>query len=339
MATTYKAVEVAFPGSLQIVERPVPQPSEGQVLIRVEACGVCHTDSATVQGTFPGLKLPRVPGHEVVGRIEKLGPNVSKWEIGQRVGIGFLGGEDGHCEPCLRGDFVNCLNPVISGVTTDGGYAEVMLAEARALASIPGELSPVDAAPLLCAGITTYNALRNAGLRAGDLVAVQGIGGLGHLGIQFARKMGYRTVAIARGKEKEKLARELGAHSYIDALTQQAEGELQRMGGAKAILATGTSGAAMNNLVSGLSVRGKLIVLGVPADPIQLNAVPLVFGGRSIYGSLTGTAIDLEDTLAFSVLQNVHPMIETAPLERAAEAYAHMMEGKPRFRMVLVTGQ
>jgi propanol-preferring alcohol dehydrogenase len=260
---------------------------------------------------------------------------VAKWKIGQRVGVGFFGGEDGVCEPCRRGDIVNCQNPVIPGITADGGYAEVMIAEARGIASIPDELTSAETAPLLCAGITTYNALRNAGLRAGDLVAVQGIGGLGHLGIQFAKHMGFRTVAIGRGGEKEKLAEDLGAHIYIDTSAVDAATVLQRMGGAKAILATGTSGAAMAALVPGLSPRGKLIVVGVPQDPIQLSAVSLVFGGRSIYGSLTGTAIDNEDTLAFSVLENIRPMIETLPLEQAADAYTRMMQGKARFRMVL----
>ncbi len=339
MAKTYKAVEVAAPGDLRIVERPIPEPGEGQVLIRVEACGICHTDQATVTGTYPGLNLPRVPGHEVVGRIEALGNGVSKWKIGQRVGVGLIAGEDGTCEPCRRGDMVNCQNPVVLGVNVDGGYAEVMLAEARGIASIPDELSSKDAAPLLCAGITTYNALRNAGLRGGDLVAVQGIGGLGHLGVQFARRMGFRTVAIGRGRDKEKLANELGAHVYIDAAADDAAAVLQRMGGARAILATGTSGNAMGSLVSGLATHGKLIVVGVPQDPIQLNAFPLVFGGRSIYGSLTGTAIDIEDALAFSVLQNVRPIIEMVPLERAPEAYARMMHGEARFRIVLTTGQ
>jgi len=216
MGSTYRAVEVSAPGVLRVVERAISKPAAGQVRLRVEACGVCHSDLATVQGDYPGLKLPRVPGHEVVGRIEEIGPNVSKWKIGQRVGVGFLGGQDGECEPCLRGDFANCLSPVISGITTDGGYAEVMIAEARALASIPDELTSAEAAPLLCAGITTYNALRNAGLRAGDLVGIQGIGGLGHLGVQFARRMGFRTVAINNGPEKAKLAKELGAHSYLD---------------------------------------------------------------------------------------------------------------------------
>jgi alcohol dehydrogenase, propanol-preferring len=337
MSSTYKAVEASAPGVLRVVERPIREPAAGQVRIRVEACGICHTDAATVTGVYPGLSLPRVPGHEVIGRIEALGNGVSRWKIGQRVGVGLVAGEDGVCEPCRRGDIVNCQNPVVSGVTADGGYAEVMIAEARAIASVPDELTSEEAAPLLCAGITTYNALRNAGLRGGDLVAVQGIGGLGHLGVQFARHMGFRTVAIGRGREKEKLAKDLGAHVYIDTAADNAAAVMQRMGGAKAILATGTSGDAMGSLLSGLAVRGKFIVVGVPQDPIQLNAFPLVFGGRSIYGSLTGTPIDAEDTLAFSVLENIRPMIETFPLEQAADAYARLMQGKARFRMVLVT--
>jgi propanol-preferring alcohol dehydrogenase len=337
MKGTYKAVEASAPGVLRVVERQVSEPGPGQVRIRVEACGICHTDAATVMGVYPGLKLPRVPGHEVVGRIEALGNGVSRWKIGQRVGVGLIAGEDGVCEPCRRGDIVNCQNPVTAGVTVDGGYAEVMIAEARAIASIPDELSSAEAAPLLCAGITTYNALRNAGLRGGDLVAVQGIGGLGHLGVQYAQHMGFHTVAIGKGREKEKLAKDLGAQVYIDTAVDDAATVLQRMGGARAILATAPSGDAMGPLVSGLAARGKLIVVGVPGDPIQLNAFPLVFGGRSIYGSLAGTAIDNEDTLAFSVLENIRPMIETMPLEQAADAYARMMQGKARFRMVLVT--
>jgi len=335
MMRTYKAVQVTKPGTMELVERPIAEPGAGQVRIRVEACGICHTDAATVTGAYPGLTLPRVPGHEVVGRIEALGSRVSKWKIGQRVGVGLIAGEDGVCESCRRGDAVNCQNPVVSGVTVDGGYAEVMIAEARGLSSIPNELNSADAAPLLCAGITTYNALRNAGLRGGDLVAVQGIGGLGHLGVQFARKMGFRTVAIGRGREKEKLAKDLGARLYIDTSVEDAAAALQRLGGARAILATATSGAAMGPLVSGLSARGKFIVVGVPEDPISLNAFPLVFGGRSIYGTLTGTPIESEDTLAFSVLENVRPMIETFPLEQAVDAYARMMQGKARFRVVL----
>src|SRR6516164_3220786 len=337
MTGTYTAVQVSEPGQLRVVQRRVSEPGPGQVRIRVEACGICHTDSYTVTGAYPGLTLPRVPGHEVIGRIEALGPGVSRWKIGQRIGVGLIAGEDGVCEPCRRGDPVNCQNPVVSGVTVDGGYAEVMIAEARGIASIPDELSSAEAAPLLCAGVTTYNALRNAGLRAGDLVAVQGIGGLGHLGVQFARRMGFRTVAIGRGRDKEKLAKDLGAHLYIDAAVEDAVAVLQRMGGARAILATGTSGDAMGRLVAGLAARGKLIVVGAPEDQIQLSAIPLIFGGRSIYGSLTGTPTDSEDTLAFSVLENIRPMVETAPLEQAADAYAHMMQGKARFRMVLVT--
>ena len=337
MKSTYKAVEVYEPGKLRVVERQVSEPGAGQVRIRVEACGICHTDAATVMGVYPGLTLPRVPGHEVVGRIEGLGAGVSRWKIGQRVGVGLIAGEDGVCESCRRGDPVNCQNPVTSGVTVDGGYAEVMIAEARAISSVPDELTSAEAAPLLCAGITTYNALRNACLRGGELVAVQGVGGLGHLGIQYARHMGFRTVAIGRGRDKEKLAKDLGAHVYIDTAAEDAAAVLQRMGGAKAILTTSPIGDAMGPLVSGLSARGKLIVVGVPQDQIQLSAFPLVFGGRSIYGSLTGTPIDGEDTLAFSVLENIRPMIETVPLEQAADAYARMMEGKARFRMVLVT--
>jgi propanol-preferring alcohol dehydrogenase len=337
MKSTYKAVEVQEPGRLRVVERSMPEPGAGQVRIRVEACGICHTDAATVTGIYPGLNLPRVPGHEVVGRIEALGSTVSRWKIGQRVGVGFFGGEDGACEPCRRGDRVHCQHPVIPGVTVDGGYAEVMIAEARGIAAIPDALRSAEAAPLLCAGITTYNALRNAGLRGGDVVAVQGIGGLGHLGVQFARHMGFRTVALGRGSEKETLAKDLGAHVYIDTAVDDAVAALQHMGGARAILATAPSGAAMGPLVSGLAARGKLIVVGVPQDPIQLSAFPLVFGGRSIYGTLAGTAIDTEHTLAFSVLENIRPMIETVPLEQAADAYARMMQGKARFRMVLVT--
>jgi alcohol dehydrogenase, propanol-preferring len=339
MSKTYKAVEVSAPGILRLVEREVQEPGPGQVRIRVEACGVCHSDAAAVTGTYPGITLPRVPGHEVVGRIDALGSGVSRWKIGQRVGVGFFGGEDGVCEPCRRGDMVNCQNPVLPGTTVDGGYAEVMIAEARGIAAIPDELTSIEAAPLLCAGLTTYNALRNAGLRAGDLAAVQGVGGLGHLGIQFARRMGFRTVAIGRGGDKEELAKELGAHLYIDTAVEDAAARLQNMGGASAILATAPSGSAMGPLVSGLAAGGKLIVIAVPSDEIHLSALPLVFGGRSIYGTLTGTAIDSEDTLAFSVLQNIRPMIETLPLEQAAEAYALMMAGKARFRMVLVTGQ
>src|ERR1700739_1268914 len=280
MQTSYRAVEAFEPGKLRVVERAITDPAPSQVRIRVEACGICHTDAATITGVYPGLTLPRVPGHEVVGRIDALGSGVSRWKIGQRVGVGLIAGEDGVCEPCRRGDSVNCQNPVVSGVTVDGGYAEMMIAESRAIASIPDQLNSAEAAPLLCCGITTYNAVRTAGLRGGDLVAVQGIGGLGHLGVQFARHMGFHTVALGRGADKEKLAKELGAHVYVDTEVEDAGSALQRMGGASAILATAPSGSAMGPLVSGLAVRGKLIVVGVPNDPMQLDAFPLVFGGR-----------------------------------------------------------
>ena len=339
MANTYKAVEVTAPSNLRIVERPIPQPGLGQVLIRVEACGICHTDSLTVEGQFPGLTFPRVPGHEVAGRIEAIGSGASRWRVGQRVGVGFFGGQDGHCEPCRRGDFINCQSLSLSGITTDGGYAEMILADSNAVVSLPDSLNAVDAAPLLCAGVTTYNALRNAPLRSGDLVAVQGVGGLGHLGIQFARRMGFRTVAIARGSEKGKLAKELGAKSYIDGQTEDPAAALQRMGGAKVILATAASSRSMGPLIAGLAPRGRLIVVGASPEPIQVDPAQLIFGARSLGGSLTGTAIDIEDTLAFSVLQNVRAMIETVPLERAGEAYARMMRGEARFRIVLTTGQ
>ncbi|WP_263359109.1 alcohol dehydrogenase catalytic domain-containing protein [Acidicapsa ligni] len=313
----------------------MPNPAKGQVRIRVEACGVCHSDAATVSGQFPGLTFPRVPGHEVIGRVDEIGVGVTNCEIGQRVGIGFFGGQDGTCEPCRRGDFVNCLHPIIPGITTDGGYAEIMIAEARALVFVPDELSAVEAAPLVCAGVTTFNALRNADLRAGDTVAVMGIGGLGHLGIQFARRMGFHVVALARGADKEPLAKKLGAHIYIDTGIEDGAAALLKLGGADAILATAPSGSAMGSLIGGLSVRGKLIVVGVAGDPIPVGTLPLVFGGRSIHGSLVGTAIDNQDTLDFSVLQNIRAMIETVPLQQAPEAYARMMEGKARFRIVL----
>jgi propanol-preferring alcohol dehydrogenase len=334
MAATYKAVEVSAPGTFRIIERAVVSPGAGQVRIRIEACGVCHSDAATVEGQWPGLTYPRVPGHEAIGRIEEVGSGVTTWKVGQRVGVGFFGGEDGTCEACRRGETVYCQNPVVTGITTDGGYAEVMIAEARALALIPDELNSEEAAPLVCAGITTFNALRNSG-RAGDTVAIQGIGGLGHLGVQFARKMGFRTVAIGGGPDKEHLAKKLGAHLYIDAKAEDAATALQKLGGADVILATAPSGSAISSLLPGLAVRGKLVVVGVSNDAIPLNGVPLIFGGRSVLGSLTGRAIETQDALDFSVLSDVRPIIETLPLSKAEEAYKRMMAGKARFRMVL----
>ena len=334
MGATYKAVEISAPGIFRVVERAVVSPRPGQVRIRVEACGVCHSDAGTVEAQLPGIVYPRVPGHEAIGRIEEIGPGVTTWSVGQRVGIGFFGGEDGTCETCRRGDTAYCQNPIITGVTSDGGHAEEMIAEARALVLIPDELKSEDAAPLVCAGITTFNALRNAG-RAGDTVAIQGIGGLGHLGVQYARKMGFRTVAIGGGPDKEHLAAELGAHVYIDAKAEDVAAALQKLGGADVILATAPSGSAIGSLLPGLAVRGKLVVVGVSGDAIPLNGVPLIFGGRSVIGSLTGRAIETQDTLDFSVLTDVRPIIETLPLAKAEEAYNRMMDGKARFRMVL----
>ena len=334
MGNTYRAVEISAPGTFRAGERTVTTPGPGQVRIRVEACGVCHSDAATVEAQFPGLSYPRVPGHEAIGRIEEIGPGVTTWKVGQRVGVGFFGGEDGTCVACRRGESAYCQNPIMTGITTDGGYAEMMIAEARALVLIPDELKSEDAAPLVCAGVTTFNALRNAG-RAGDTVAIQGIGGLGHLGVQFARKMGFRKVAIGGGPDKEHLANKLGAHIYVDAKAENAAAALQKLGGAQVILATAPSGSAIGSLLPGLAVRGKLVAVGVSEDPIPLNGVPLIFGGRSVVGSLTGRAIETQGTLDFSVLADVRPIIETLPLAKAEEAYRRMMEGKARFRMVL----
>jgi propanol-preferring alcohol dehydrogenase len=337
MGKTYKAVEISTPGTFRLVERPVVTPGAGQVRIRIEACGVCHSDAATVDAQFPGISYPRVPGHEVIGHIEEVGAGVTAWKVGQRVGVGFFGGEDGTCEACRRGESAYCQNPIMTGITSDGGYAEMMIAEARALALIPDDLKSEDAAPLVCAGITTFNALRNAG-RANDTVAIQGIGGLGHLGVQYARKMGFRTIAIGFGPDKEHLAPKLGAHIYIDAKAEDAGAALQKLGGADVILATAPSGAAIASLLPGLKVRGKLVVVGVSGDPIPVNGGPLIFGGRSVIGSLTGRAIETQDTLDFSVLTDVRPMIETLPLARAEEAYKRMMSSQARFRMVLTMG-
>jgi len=334
MGKTYRAVEITKPGTFHLSERSVAAPRAGQVRIRIEACGVCHSDAATVDAQFPGITYPRVPGHEVIGHIEEVGPGVTTWKVGQRVGVGFFGGEDGTCEACRRGESAYCQNPIMTGITSDGGYAEMMIAEARALALIPEELKSEDAAPLVCAGITTFNALRNAG-RANDTVAIQGLGGLGHLGVQYAKKMGFRTVAIGFGPDKEHLAPKLGAHFYIDAKSEDAGAALQKLGGADVILATAPSGAAIASLLPGLKVRGKLVVVGVSGDPIPINGGPLIFGGRSVIGSLTGRAIETQDTLDFSVLTDVRPMIETLPLEKAEEAYRRMMSGDARFRMVL----
>jgi D-arabinose 1-dehydrogenase-like Zn-dependent alcohol dehydrogenase len=334
-----RAVQVASPnGPFELVERDIPEPPARHVRVKVQACGVCHSDSFTKMGAFPGIQFPRVPGHEVVGVIDAIGADVPDWQPGQRVGVGWHGGHCGHCQSCRRGDFITCRNGQIPGISYDGGYADYMIAPFEALASVPDGLEAAEAAPLLCAGITTFNALRNSGLKAGDLVAVLGIGGLGHLGVQFAAKMGCRTVAIARGTAKEPLATKLGAHRYIDSNTQDVAAELTGLGGARVILATVTSPKAMSAAIGGLGVDGKLIVVGASPEPIEASPLLLISDRRSIQGWPSGTSIESEDTLAFSVLADIRPMIETMPLERAAEAYDRMMSGAARFRMVLTTG-
>jgi len=332
-----RLVQVTRPnGPLEIVEREIPEPGAGQVRIKVEACGICHSDSMTEEGLWPGIQYPRVPGHEVAGVVDAVGAAAAGWKEGQRVGVGWHGGHCGYCDSCRRGDFVTCqVAPQVPGIAYDGGYAEYMIAPASALAGIPEGLSAVDAGPLMCAGITTFNSLRNSGARPGDLVAILGIGGLGHLGIQFAAKMGFRTVAIARGTDKEPLARKLGAWSYIDSKTQDPAAELLKLGGAKVVLATVTNGDAMNATLGGLGVNGKLIILGAAAEPLQVPGIPLLLGRRSIVGWPSGSSIDSQDTLSFSLLTGVRAMSEVFPLERAAEAYEHMMSGKARFRAVL----
>lgn len=330
---------VSAKGPYQIVEREIPEPGAGQVRIRVQASGVCHSDAVTKEGFFPGIEYPRVPGHEVAGIIDAIGNGVAGWKVGDRAGVGWHGGHCGHCDPCRRGDFLVCqVAALIPGVSYDGGHADYMVAPAVALARIPEGLSAADAAPLMCAGVTTFNSLRNAGARPGDVVAVLGIGGLGHLGVQFAARSGYRTVAIARGKDKEELARRLGAHHYIDTESQDPAAELMRLGGARVILATVTNGKAMAATIGGLSVDGKLMILGAPADPLEVPALALIFARRSIAGWPSGRSIDSQDTMAFSALTGVRSMNELMPLEKASEAYDHMMSGKARFRVVLTTG-
>jgi D-arabinose 1-dehydrogenase-like Zn-dependent alcohol dehydrogenase len=334
-----KAVQVSKAGGdFEVVERPIPQPGRMQVRIRVEACGVCHSDTVVKEGLWPGLQYPRVPGHEIAGRIDAVGDGVIQWKPGQRVGVGWHGGHCFICDPCRRGDFNLCLVEKITGVSFDGGYAEYMIAPAEAVAAIPEDLPADEAAPLLCAGITVYNSLRNAGARAGDLVAVQGIGGLGHLGLQYARQMGFRTVAIGRGQDKEVLARKLGAHHYIDNSVEDPAAALQKLGGARLILATAPDAKSMSTLVEGLTKSGKLLIVGVGAEPLSISLLQLVLPRRGIQGWPSGSAIDSEDTMRFSFLSGVRPMIERYPLEKAAEAYAQMMNGRVRFRAVLTMG-
>lgn len=336
---TYRAVQVSGPkAGLELVERPIAEPRPGEARIRVQACGICHSDVFTVEGLFPGIAYPRVPGHEVAGTIDALGGDTMPWRVGQRVGVGWYGGHCGHCDRCRRGDFVTCRNARVPGIGYDGGYAEYMIAPVQALALIPDELSAVEAGPLLCAGITTYNALRHSGARAGDLVGILGIGGLGHLAVQFAVRMGFRTVAIARGGDKAELARKLGAHEYIDSRAENVAERLSSLGGAAMVLATVTHAPAMSAVVDGLGVGGKLLVVGASAEPIEVSPLQLIGARRSIQGWPSGVAADSEDTLAFSALSGVRPMIETYPLERAAEGYARMMSGEARFRVVLQIG-
>jgi D-arabinose 1-dehydrogenase-like Zn-dependent alcohol dehydrogenase len=331
-----RAVQVAEAnGPLSVIERPVPNPRAGEVRIRVEACGVCHSDAFAKTGAFPGLTYPIIPGHEVAGVIDAVGADVADWRVGQRVGVGWHGGHCNRCMACRRGDFASCANLKIPGINMDGGYAEYMLAPVEGLALMPDDLKPQDAAPLLCAGITTFNALRNSGARAGDTVAILGIGGLGHLGIQFAVKFGFRTVAIARGGDKGPLARKLGAHHYIDSESGDPAAALQSLGGARIILATAASSQAMTRVVGGLGRDGKLLVLGAAPEPIEVSPFQLIPGRRSVAGWPSGTPVDSEDTLKFSAMTGVRPMIETYPLERAAEAYERMMSGKARFRVVI----
>jgi D-arabinose 1-dehydrogenase-like Zn-dependent alcohol dehydrogenase len=331
-----KAAQVSKAGGdFEIVEREIPKPAAGQVRIKVQACGVCHSDVLTKEGAWPGIQYPRVPGHEVAGVIDEVGEGVSTWKKGHRVGVGWHGGQDGTCLQCRRGDFRNCQNIKVTGISYDGGYQQYMIAPIEALAALPETLSDVDAAPLLCAGITTYNALRHSGAMPGDVVAVLGVGGLGHLGIQFANKFGYKVVAIGRGPESAPLAAKLGASEYIDNKATDAAKALQKLGGAKVILATAPSSKSMSEVIDGLGPDGKLLVVGASFDPIEVTPLQLITGSKSIQGWWSGTPTDAEDTLNFAELSGVRPMIETYPLEKAAEAYARMMSGKAEFRVVL----
>jgi len=342
MATTklglapMKAAQVPKPGGdFEIVEREIPKPETREVRVKVQACGVCHSDVLTKEGQWPGIQYPRVPGHEIAGIVDELGAGVTEWKKRQRVGVGWHGGHDETCLYCRRGDFRNCVNMKIPGISYDGGYQQYMIAPANALVAMPDGLNDVEAAPLLCAGITTYNALRHSGAMPGDLVAVQGIGGLGHLGIQFANKFGYKVAAIGRGSENAALAVTLGAHTYIDSESRKPAEELQKLGGARAILATAPSSKAMSELIDGLGPNGKLIVIGATFDPIEVAPIQLISGSRTIQGWASGTPADEEDTLRFAELSGVRPMIETYPREKAGEAFARMMSGKAQFRVVL----
>jgi len=335
-AALMKAAQISKPGGdFELVEREIPEPGAGEVRIKVQACGICHSDVFTKEGSWPGIQYPRVPGHEVAGIIDEMGGGVSAWKKRQRVGVGWHGGQDNTCRECRRGDFRNCRNLKIPGISYDGGYQQYMVAPVEALVSIPESLTDVEAAPLLCAGITTYNALRHSGAFPGDLVAVQGIGGLGHLAVQFGNKFGYKVAAIGRGSETATLAKKLGASVYMDSQSTNAAEALQKLGGAQVIVALAPSSKAMSELFDGLAPNGKLIVIGVDSEPLQVTPVQLITGSRTIEGWASGTPADMEDTLHFAELTGVRPMIETYPLERAGEAYARMMSGKAQFRVVL----
>jgi alcohol dehydrogenase len=325
-------------GKLEIVEREVPQPGPGHVRIAIEACGVCHSDAGFVDAVFPGVRFPVVPGHEIAGRIDAVGDSVAQWQVGDRVGVGWFGGCCFHCLPCREGDFIACQNLKVPGWAYPGGYADAMVAPVDALARIPDGLTAVEAAPLGCAGVTTYNALRRSGARGGDLVAVLGVGGLGHLGIQFAARLGFETVAIARGTAKEELARELGAHHYIDSQAGDVAEALQGLGGARVVLATAANSAAMTATVDGLAHRGRLLVIGATPEPLEISPFQLIMGGRSVQGHPSGTAQDVADTMSFAALTGVRPMVETMPLDDTEAAYQRMLSGQARFRMVLTTG-
>jgi len=327
---------VSSGGPFELVERDIPEPGAGQVRVKVEACGVCHSDAMTKEGTWPGIQYPWVPGHEIAGIVDAVGTGVTEWTKGQRVGVGWHGGNCGHCDSCRRGDFVTCQVAFqVPGISYDGGYAEYMVAPAGTLALIPDGLSAVEAAPLMCAGVTTFNALRNSGAQPGDLVVILGVGGLGHLGIQYAAKMGFNTVAIARGNDREQLARRLGAGHYLDSDRQDAVAELKKLGGARVVLATAPDAKAMSAAVDALGVNGNLILLGVPSESLLVPALPLILGRRSITGWPSGSSIDSQDALSFSLLTGIRAMTQAFPLERAAEAYDQMMSGQVRFRAVL----
>jgi len=332
-----KAVQVSQAGAdFEVVERNIPTPEKNEVLIKVEACGICHSDLFVKEGTYPGLEYPRIPGHEIIGKVEQVGEDVTHWKKGQRVGVGWHGGHCFTCEPCRRGDFINCQNAKVTGISYDGGYAEYMTAPHEALAAVPEALQSAEAAPLLCAGITTFNALRNAGGHPGDLVAIQGIGGLGHLAVQYAKQMGFNTVAISSSEDKKELAKQLGADHFIDYKEQDPAKALQELGGATIILATAPNSDAISQLKSGLKSNGKLVVVGADVDALNISPMDLIAGGKAVVGWASGTAIDSEDTLNFSALNGATSMIETFPLEKAAEAYEKMIKNEARFRAVLV---